>query len=81
MLAEKIRSRAARAGVIGLGYVGLPLAVELGRAGYGVTGVDMDDAKVAQLRAGRCSIPDVEARPLRAGSARRIRPSRHHSPR
>ena len=61
VLAEKISSRTARAGVIGLGYVGLPLAVELGRAGYAVTGVDRDDAKVAQLRAGRCSIPDVEA--------------------
>ncbi len=61
VLAEKISSRTARAGVIGLGYVGLPLAVELCRAGYAVTGVDRDDVKVAQLRAGRCSIPDVEA--------------------
>ena len=61
VLAERIRARTAHAGVIGLGYVGLPLAVELGRAGYAVTGVDRDDAKVAQLRAGRCPIPDVEA--------------------
>ena len=61
VLAEKIRARTAHAGVIGLGYVGLPLAVELGRAGYAVTGVDRDNAKVAQLQAGRCPIPDVEA--------------------
>ncbi len=61
VLAERIRARTARAGVIGLGYVGLPLAVELGRAGFAVTGVDKDAAKVAGLRTGQCSIPDVES--------------------
>src|SRR5207253_9167325 len=40
VLAEKIRSRTARVGVVGLGYVGLPLAVEFAKAGFHVTGID-----------------------------------------
>ena len=39
-LLEKIRTRQARAGVVGLGYVGLPLAVEFARAGFTTTGID-----------------------------------------
>ena len=45
-LRAKIRSRAARTGVVGLGYVGLPLAVELGKAGFHATGIDLDARKV-----------------------------------
>src|SRR5688572_32447476 len=41
-LLDRIRSRQARVGVIGLGYVGLPLAVEFARAGFSVTGFDVD---------------------------------------
>lgn len=48
-----------RAGVIGLGYVGLPLAVELCRAGYKVIGVDLDDRKIASLQKGRSYIDDI----------------------
>ncbi len=59
-LEEKIRSRAARAGILGLGYVGLPLAVEMARAGFHVTGIDVDAAKVTSLMAGRCYIDDVD---------------------
>ena len=44
-LLEKIQSRRARAGVVGLGYVGLPLAVELAKAGFHATGIDLDDAQ------------------------------------
>ena len=66
VLAEKIRDRTALAGVIGLGYVGLPLAVELERAGYRVIGVDKDAAKVARLRAGQCSVTDIAPETLRA---------------
>ena len=40
-LAEKIRGRTACVGVVGLGYVGLPLAVELGKAGFRVIGIDV----------------------------------------
>ena len=58
-LLKKIESKQARLGVIGLGYVGLPLAVEFARAGFGVVGYDVDERKVAELMAGRSYIPDV----------------------
>ena len=58
-LKDKIRDRKARIGVIGLGYVGLPLAVEFAREGFDVTGFDVDASKVAELNAGRSYILDV----------------------
>ncbi len=58
-LREKIASRRARAGVVGLGYVGLPLAVEFARSGFRTTGIDLDDRKVAAIMEGRSYIPDV----------------------
>jgi UDP-N-acetyl-D-glucosamine dehydrogenase len=58
-LVERIRRREARCGVIGLGYVGLPLALEFARAGLRVTGIDLDERKVADIRAGRSYIVDV----------------------
>jgi UDP-N-acetyl-D-glucosamine dehydrogenase len=58
-LLKKIESKQATLGVIGLGYVGLPLAVEFARAGFGVVGYDVDERKVAELMAGRSYIPDV----------------------
>lgn len=57
---EKILSGEAVAGVVGLGYVGLPLASELGRAGYQVIGIDKSEEKVAAITAGDCYIPDVD---------------------
>src|SRR5205823_4893111 len=56
---DRIRSRQAQVGVIGLGYVGLPLAVEFAHAGFSVTGFDVDDRKTAQINAGKSYIPDV----------------------
>jgi UDP-N-acetyl-D-glucosamine dehydrogenase len=47
--------------VIGLGYVGLPLAVEFAHAGFDVTGFDVDATKTAEINAGRSYIPDVLA--------------------
>jgi UDP-N-acetyl-D-glucosamine dehydrogenase len=44
-LQEKIRSRSARVGIVGPGYVGLPLAVEFARAGYEVTGIDVSQTR------------------------------------
>jgi UDP-N-acetyl-D-glucosamine dehydrogenase len=41
-LLQKIETRAARAGIIGLGYVGLPLAIAVARSGFAVTGFDID---------------------------------------
>jgi UDP-N-acetyl-D-glucosamine dehydrogenase len=58
-LAEKIRTRSARVGVIGLGYVGCPLAVEFASAGFTVTGIDVQEAKVAGINAGHSHIQDV----------------------
>ena len=56
---ERIRTKQARVGVIGLGYVGLPLAVEFARQGFDVTGFDVDQAKIAEINAGKSYIPDV----------------------
>ena len=58
-LLERIADKSARIGVIGLGYVGLPLAVEFARAGFAVVGYDVDARKVAALNAGTSYIPDV----------------------
>ncbi len=58
-LLNKIRSKQTRVGVIGLGYVGLPLAVEFAAAGFQVTGFDVDPSKVEAVNAGRSYIPDV----------------------
>ena len=60
-LMRKIDSREARIGVIGLGYVGLPLAVEFANAGFHVTGIDVDPKKVATIRAGKSHVEDVTA--------------------
>ena len=60
-LLQKIQTHAARIGVIGLGYVGLPLAVRAGRVGFGVLGFDVSAAKVSQLNAGASYIGDVAA--------------------
>jgi len=58
-LEEKIKSRTARVGIIGLGYVGLPLAVEFAKAGFSVTGIDVQESKVAKLNRGESYVPDV----------------------
>ena len=58
-LRDKIRNRQARIGIIGLGYVGLPLATEFAKEGFEVTGFDVDASKVAEINAGRSYIGDV----------------------
>ena len=58
-LLARIQNRQARAGVVGLGYVGLPLAVEFGHAGLTTVGIDLDQRKVDDVNAGRSYIPDV----------------------
>jgi len=58
-LRDKITGRTAHVAVIGLGYVGLPLATAFARAGFRVTGVDVDRRKVESIAAGRSYIPDV----------------------
>ena len=58
-LLERIKSGEARVGIIGLGYVGLPLAVEFAKSGLHVIGYDVDQSKVDTLMSGKSYIPDV----------------------
>ena len=58
-LANKISARTARVGIVGLGYVGLPLAVEYAKAGFTVTGIDLNAAKTEGVNAGKSYIGDV----------------------
>ena len=58
-LMERIRSKSARVAVIGLGYVGLPLAVEKAKAGYSVVGIDRNPERVAQVNRAENYIGDV----------------------
>jgi UDP-N-acetyl-D-glucosamine dehydrogenase len=58
-LLQKITSHTAHVGVVGLGYVGLPLAVEFAEAGFSVTGIDVDAHKVDQLNKGISYIQDI----------------------
>jgi UDP-N-acetyl-D-glucosamine dehydrogenase len=64
-LLERFRSRDARVAIIGLGYVGLPLAIAFGEAGYHVLGIDLDGRKVDALRRGESYIEDVDAESVR----------------
>ena len=60
-LIEKIKTREAKIGIIGLGYVGLPLAIEFCNAGYSVTGFDIDENKVATLKQGVSYIKHIDS--------------------
>tara|TARA_Y100000591_G_C21819301_1_gene692672 strand:- start:693 stop:2003 length:1311 start_codon:yes stop_codon:yes gene_type:complete len=59
-LIDKINDKSAKVGVIGLGYVGLPLAIEFTNAGYEVTGIDLDEKKVNSINSGKNYIKDVD---------------------
>ncbi len=58
-LREKITTKKARVGVLGLGYVGLPLAVEFARAGFEVVGIEVQQSKVDQFNSGHSYVKDV----------------------
>jgi UDP-N-acetyl-D-glucosamine dehydrogenase len=58
-LRRKIAAHEARVGVVGLGYVGLPLVVEFAHAGFSVTGIDVDASKVDSINRGESYIQDV----------------------
>src|SRR5437868_6870271 len=60
-LIKLIRDKRARVGVIGLGYVGLPLATEFASAGFKATGFEVDETKVGEINAGRSYIADVSS--------------------
>ena len=65
-LSAKISSRQAHVGVIGLGYVGLPLAVEFAKAGFTVTGIDVLQSKVDLVNKGESYIQDIPTETLAA---------------
>ena len=64
-LRRKIETRTAHAGVVGLGYVGLPLAVELAHAGFTVTGIDVLQGKVDSINRGESYVQDVPTEVLK----------------
>jgi len=64
VLVNRLRDRTAKIGVIGLGYVGLPLAVEFAKGGFDVTGFDVDAGKPNQINCGVSYIPDVSSAEL-----------------
>jgi len=73
ILAERIEQRKARISVIGLGYVGLPLAVEFAREGFTVTGIDLDRKRVDGVNTGKSYILDVSSEDLKAmGKTKRL---------
>ena len=65
-LVQRLESRTARVGVIGLGYVGLPLATAFGEAGYDVVGFEVDQRKIDALNKGESYILDVPAEEVKA---------------
>ena len=64
-LSSKLASRQAKVGVVGLGYVGLPLAVEFAKAGFTVTGIDVSQSKVDEVNRGESYIQDIPTSTLR----------------
>jgi len=59
ILLKRIKTKDARIGIVGLGYVGLPLALEFARSGYNVTGIDKNMERVESLKKGKSYIIDV----------------------
>jgi UDP-N-acetyl-D-glucosamine dehydrogenase len=70
-LVSRIEARTARVGVIGLGYVGLPLAVEFARSGFTTIGIDVDVRKVDAINGGHSYIPDVSTADVASLSEKR----------
>ena len=66
ILVDRIRSKHITIGVVGLGYVGLPLAVEFARAGLPTVGIDIDAKRIRAIASGDSYVTDVPADDLRA---------------
>jgi len=79
-LEERIESRSAKVCIVGLGYVGLPLAVASAEAGFSVLGVDVDQSKVEQVNRGVCYVEDpyVKERLLSLVNAGKIKATTKH---
>ena len=74
-LKEKIKNREAVVCVLGLGYVGLPLALAFAKKGFTVIGLDTDGQKVKSLRAGRSHVEDIPDSLLRGKGGNNFRAS------
>jgi UDP-N-acetyl-D-glucosamine dehydrogenase len=74
-LEHKITSRSARIGVIGLGYVGLPLVIAFSKVGFSVTGFDVDAEKVKMIRNGASYIRHIDLAALDQETLERITPT------
>jgi len=66
ILQKKIKNKSAKIAVVGLGYVGLPLAVEFANAGFDVTGIDVSADKVKKINKGQNYIDDVDGKLMKA---------------
>ena len=64
-LKDKIIKKKITVGIIGLGYVGLPLAVRFALAGFDITGIDIDEGKVTKVNQGKPYVPDVRKEEVR----------------
>ena len=65
LLKNKILNKKAKIGIIGLGYVGLPLAVEIAKAGFDIIGLDVSKDKVLKLREGISYVGDVPSEAIK----------------
>jgi len=80
MLKNLIKTKEAKIGVIGLGYVGLPLAIEIAAKGFGIIGIDIDEDRVKKVNNGVSFISDVESSILKKYvSQKLIRATTDHS--
>ncbi len=66
LLQDKIATRTLRVAIIGLGYIGLPLAITFAEAGFHVTGIDVDDQKIDRASKGESYIPNISSSTLQA---------------
>jgi len=67
-LRDKIQKKEAKVGIIGMGYVGLPLAIRFGEVGFKVYGFDIDDNKIAKLKAGESYIKHIDSSKIKKAS-------------
>jgi UDP-N-acetyl-D-glucosamine dehydrogenase len=68
--ARKVKARQVKIAIVGLGYVGLPLAVEFSKKGFVVTGIDLDRGRVAGIKAQKSYITDISDQELNRAVAR-----------
>jgi len=79
-LEKKIRDKTARIGIIGLGYVGLPLAVAFAREGFNVTGIEQDASRIRSINSGKNYIGDVDNSELKKlARSKKIRATDDHN--